>query len=106
MREKALLYMRDEIPHGIAVVVERFKERPGTDLVDIDVNIYCERESHKGMVIGRGGSVLKQVGMEARQDIRELIGGKVHLELWVKVRENWTEDTAFLRELGMGAESL
>ena len=59
-----------------------------------------------GMVIGRGGSVLKQVGMEARQDIRELIGGKVHLELWVKVRENWTEDTAFLRELGMGAESL
>ena len=56
--------------------------------------------------IGRGGSVLKQVGMEARQDIRELIGGKVHLELWVKVRENWTEDTAFLRELGMGAESL
>ena len=106
IREKALLYMRDEIPHGIAVVVERFKERPGTDLVDIDVNIYCERESHKGMVIGRGGSVLKQVGMEARQDIRELIGGKVHLELWVKVRENWTEDTAFLRELGMGAESL
>ena len=59
-----------------------------------------------GMVIGRGGSVLKQVGMEARQDIRELIGGKVHLELWVKVRENWTEDTSFLRELGMGAESL
>ena len=59
-----------------------------------------------GMVIGRGDSVLKQVGMEARQDIRELIGGKVHLELWVKVRENWTEDTAFLRELGMGAESL
>ena len=55
IREKALLYMRDEIPHGIAVVVERFKERPGTDLVDIDVNIYCERESHKGMVIGKGG---------------------------------------------------
>ena len=56
IREKALLYMRDEIPHGIAVVVERFKERPGTDLVDIDVNIYCERESHKGMVIGKGGA--------------------------------------------------
>ena len=55
IREKALLFMRDEIPHGIAVVVERFKERPGTDLIDIDVNIYCERESHKGMVIGKGG---------------------------------------------------
>ena len=60
IREKALLYMRDEIPHGIAVVVERFKERPGTDLVDIDVNIYCERESHKGMVIGKGGAMLKR----------------------------------------------
>lgn len=60
IREKALLFMRDEIPHGIAVVVERFKERPGTDLVDIDVNIYCERESHKGMVIGKGGAMLKK----------------------------------------------
>lgn len=61
IREKALLYMRDEIPHGIAVVVERFKERPDTDLVDIDVNIYCERESHKGMVIGKGGAMLKKI---------------------------------------------
>ena len=61
IREKALLFMRDEIPHGIAVVVERFKERPGTDLIDIDVNIYCERESHKGMVIGKGGAMLKKI---------------------------------------------
>ena len=61
IREKALLFMRDEIPHGIAVVVERFKERPGTDLIDIDVNIYCERESHKGMVIGKGGAMLKKL---------------------------------------------
>ena len=60
IREKALLFMRDEIPHGIAVVVERFKERPDTDLIDIDVNIYCERESHKGMVIGKGGTMLKK----------------------------------------------
>ena len=66
IREKALLYMRDEIPHGIAVVVERFKERPGTDLVDIDVNIYCERESHKGMVIGKGGAMLKKIASAAR----------------------------------------
>ena len=73
------------------------------DAAKVRIHIHCARP---GMVIGRGGSVLKQVGMEARQDIRELIGGKVHLELWVKVRENWTEDTAFLRELGMGAESL
>ena len=65
IREKALLYMRDEIPHGIAVVVERFKERPDTDLVDIDVNIYCERESHKGMVIGKGGAMLKKIASTA-----------------------------------------
>ena len=58
--KRPLLFMRDEIPHGIAVVVERFKERPGTDLIDIDVNIYCERESHKGMVIGKGGAMLQK----------------------------------------------
>lgn len=106
MREKLFLHLRQEVPYGIAVEVENWDEDPEREQTIIHAVIYVARPMHKGMVIGRGGSVLKQVGMEARQDIRELIGGKVHLELWVKVRENWTEDTAFLRELGMGAESL
>ena len=106
VREKLFLHLRQEVPYGIAVEVENWEEDPEREQTIIHAVIYVARPMHKGMVIGRGGSVLKQVGMEARQDIRELIGGKVHLELWVKVRENWTEDTAFLRELGMGAESL
>ena len=106
VREKLFLHLRQEVPYGIAVEVENWDEDPEREQTIIHAVIYVARPMHKGMVIGRGGSVLKQVGMEARQDIRELIGGKVHLELWVKVRENWTEDTAFLRELGMGAESL
>ena len=85
IREKALLFMRDEIPHGIAVVVERFKERPDTDLIDIDVNIYCERESHKGMVIGKGGAMLKKIASAARADCEEFLGCRVNLQCWVKV---------------------
>ena len=69
VREKALLFMREEIPHGIAVVVERFKERPDKDLIDIDVDIYCERKSHKGMIIGKGGQMLKKIASAARMDI-------------------------------------
>ena len=94
IREKALLYMRDEIPHGIAVVVERFKERPGTDLVDIDVNIYCERESHKGMVIGKGGAMLKKIASSARADCEEFLGCRVNLQCWVKVKADWREEHA------------
>ena len=86
IREKALLFMRDEIPHGLAVVVERFKERPGTDLVDIDVNIYCERESHKGMVIGKGGAMLKKIASAARVDCEDFLGCRVNLQCWVKVK--------------------
>ncbi len=80
VREKALLFMREEIPHGIAVVVERFKERPDKDLIDIDVDIYCERKSHKGMIIGKGGQMLKKIASAARMDIEELLGVKVNLQ--------------------------
>ena len=83
VREKALLFMREEIPHGIAVVVERFKERPDKDLIDIDVDIYCERKSHKGMIIGKGGQMLKKIASAARMDIEELLGVKVNLQCWV-----------------------
>ena len=88
VREKALLFLREEVPHGIAVVVERFKERPDKDLIDIDVDIYCERKSHKGMIIGKGGQMLKKIASAARMDIEELLGVKVNLQCWVKVRED------------------
>ena len=100
VREKALLFMRDEIPHGIAVVVERFKERPDKDLIDIDVDIYCERKSHKGMIIGKGGQMLKKIASAARLDIEELLGIKVNLQCWVKVREDWRDNENLLNTLG------
>lgn len=100
VREKALLFMRDEIPHGIAVVVERFKERPDKDLIDIDVDIYCERKSHKGMIIGKGGQMLKKIASAARLDIEELLGVKVNLQCWVKVREDWRDNEQLLNSLG------
>lgn len=100
VREKALLFLREEVPHGIAVVVERFKERPDKDLIDIDVDIYCERKSHKGMIIGKGGQMLKKIASAARMDIEELLGVKVNLQCWVKVREDWRDNELRLNSLG------
>ena len=100
VREKALLFLREEVPHGIAVVVERFKERSDKDLIDIDVDIYCERKSHKGMIIGKGGRMLKKIASAARMDIEELLGVKVNLQCWVKVREDWRDNELQLNSLG------
>ena len=100
VREKALLFLREEVPHGIAVVVERFKERPDKDLIDIDVDIYCERKSHKGMIIGKGGQMLKKIASAARMDIEELLGVKVNLQCWVKVREDWRDNDLQLNSGG------
>ena len=100
VREKALLFLREEVPHGIAVVVERFKERPDKDLIDIDVDIYCERKSHKGMIIGKGGQMLKKIASAARMDIEELLGVKDNLQCWVKVREDWRDNELQLNSLG------
>lgn len=100
VREKALLFLREEVPHGIAVVVERFKERPDKDLIDIDVDIYCERKSHKSMIIGKGGQMLKKIASAARMDIEELLGVKVNLQCWVKVREDWRDNELQLNSLG------
>lgn len=100
VREKALLFLREEVPHGIAVVVERFKERPDKDLIDIDVDIYCERKSHKGMIIGKDGQMLKKIASAARMDIEELLGVKVNLQCWVKVREDWRDNELQLNSLG------
>ena len=100
VREKALFFLREEVPHGIAGVVERFKERPDKDLIDIDVDIYCERKSHKGMIIGKGGQMLKKIASAARMDIEELLGVKVNLQCWVKVREDWRDNELQLNSLG------
>lgn len=100
VREKALLFLREEVPHGIAVTVERFKERPDSGLIDIEVNIICERKSHKGMVIGKGGQMLKKIGSAARADIEELLGTRVNLQCWVKVREDWRDNELLLNNLG------
>lgn len=100
LREKMLLYLRDEIPHGIAVTVERFKERPDKDIIDIDVNIYCERKSHKGMIIGKGGQMLKKIATHARMDCEEFLATKVNLQCWVKIKDDWRDNEFLLNNFG------
>ena len=100
VREKALLFLREEVPHGIAVVVERFKERPDKDLIDIDVDIYCERKSHKGMIIGKKGAMLKKIASESRTEIESFLESRVNLQCWVKIREDWRNSEFSIRDLG------
>lgn len=91
IREKALLNLDEEIPHGIVVGIERIKERENKGIVDVFATIYCEKESHKGIVIGKNGKMLKEIGKSAREDIEKLLGSKINLQLWVKVEKNWRE---------------
>lgn len=100
LREKLLLNLRDEIPHGTAVTVERFHERPDGALIDIDVNIYCEKKSHKGMIIGREGRMLKEIATEARLACEEFLGTRVNLQCWVKVKDDWRDNEILLNHLG------
>ncbi len=99
IREKALRNLSDEVPHGIAVTVERFEER-SDGVTDIDASVICEKESHKGIVIGKGGAMLKKIGTEARKEIEELTEGPVNLKLFVKVRKDWRNDASQLRSFG------
>ena len=99
VREKALDLLSDEIPHGIAVEVEKMKKRLNQEIVDINVTIYCEKESHKPIIIGRGGKMLREIGSRARVDIERFLETKVFLEVWVKVREDWRDSEAELRNL-------
>lgn len=101
IREKALKVLDDEIPHGIAVEVESMKERGNRNLYDIEATIYCEKKSHKGIIIGKDGAVLKLIGERAREDIEEMLGAKVNLQLWVKVKEGWRDSEAKLKQLGI-----
>lgn len=100
VREKVLRNMRQEIPHGIAVEVLQIRQREGKDLLDIDVNLFVEQNSHKGMVIGKGGSMLKKIGSEARQDIQNLMDSKVNLNIWVKVAKDWRKKDLRLKDFG------
>lgn len=100
IREKALNYLDEEVPHGIAVGIESMKQREDKDIIDIRAVIYCERESHKGIIIGKNGRKLKGIGKSARQDIEALLGSKVYLELWVKVEKNWREKENIIKHFG------
>ena len=98
IREKALRCLEEEIPHGIAVIIEKMKRRG--KIFDIEATIICERESHKGIIIGKQGAMLKKIGSGARKDIEELLESKVNLQLWVKVKKDWRDSDFLLKNFG------
>lgn len=100
IREKALRCLDKEIPHGIAVVIDRMKDRKGGNIVDIDATIICERESHKGIIIGKQGTMLKKIGTQARKDMENLLDTKVNLKIWVKVKKDWRDSEFLLKNYG------
>lgn len=105
IREKLLLNLQQEIPHGTAVVIEKQREREGRPeddpILDIEATIYCEKASHKGMIIGKGGAMLKKVASEARQDIERFLDTRVNLQCWVKVKEDWRNSDSMIRNFGL-----
>lgn len=100
IREKVLHYLNDEVPHGVAVEVEKMKSRKDKEIVDISAVIYCERDSHKGIIIGKNGRKLKGIGKSAREDMELLLGSKINLQLWVKVKENWRNLQNYISNFG------
>ena len=100
IREKALHALDDEIPHGIAVSVDLMKKRPRGLVTDIDATIVCEKESHKGIIIGKQGAMLKKIGSNARYEIERLVEGKVNLKLWVKVKKDWRDSDFLIKNFG------
>lgn len=108
VREKILRTMYEEIPHGVAVEIESLEEtktNKGEDIVDLGIVIICEKTSHKGMLIGKQGAMLKKIGSIAREDLEDYFGTKVNMKLWVKVKEDWRNKEAFILEMGLGADS-
>lgn len=101
IREKLLILLSDEIPHGIAVTVEEMKERNDKDLLDITATIFCERESHKGIIIGKNGSMLKKIGTLAREELEEFFRIKVNLQCWIKVKEDWRNREGIIKNFGL-----
>lgn len=108
IREKALHALNEEIPHGIAVVIDTFKDRksPKGIITDIDATIICERDSHKGIIIGKGGEMLKKIGTNARYEIEKQLGNKVNLKLWVKVKKEWRDSDILIKNYGYDKKDL
>lgn len=100
IREKALHALNDEIPHGIAVGIDQMKDRKGTNIIDIDATIVCERDSHKGIIIGKQGAMLKKIGTNARYEMERLLDAKVNLKLWVKVKKDWRDSDFLIKNFG------
>ena len=100
IREKALRLLQEEIPHGIAVEIMEMKKRPEGNMVDVRATIYCEKDSHKGIIIGKHGAMLKKIGTNAREDIQKLLGSPIYLDLWVKVKKDWRDNDFLLKNFG------
>lgn len=100
IREKLLHYLEQEVPHGVAVEIEKFKERKDKPIINIEATIICERQSHKGIIIGKNGRKLKGIGKSAREDVERLLGSKVFLQIWVKVRSGWRDNDSWLKNFG------
>lgn len=105
IREKLLLFMQQEIPHGTAVIIEKMREREDRPILDIEATIYCEKASHKGMIIGKGGQSLKRIASAARADLETFLDMKVNLQCWVKVREDWRNQESMIRNFGLSDDS-
>ena len=104
IREKLFRSLDKEVPHGIAVDIERFYERDTADgepILEVEATIYCERDSHKGIVIGKGGAMLKKIGIRARKDIEEFFGIRASVKLWVKVKEDWRNRQGLIHTFGL-----
>ena len=99
LREKLLRCLDKEVPHGTAVEITKFSQRDN-DIIDIHATIYCEKESHKGIIIGKNGAMLKKISSQAREDMERFMGAKVYLETWVKVKENWRDNPAAIQNFG------
>ena len=101
IREKLLFNLQQEIPHGTAVVIEKQREREDRPIIDIEATIYCEKASHKGMIIGKGGACLKKIASESREDMERFLGSKVNLQCWVKVKEDWRNKDNMIKNFGL-----
>ena len=106
VREKALHALDDEIPHGIAVYIDQMKMRKGQNFYDIDATIVCERDSHKGIIIGKGGSMLKKIGSNARFEIERFLDAKINLKLWVKVKKDWRDSDYLMKNFGYNKDEM
>lgn len=106
IREKALYLLQDEIPHGIAVEITSMKHRKDKDIMDIEATIYCERDSHKGIIIGKQGSMLKKIGSKARRDIQRFLSSQINLQIWIKVKKDWRDSDFLLRNFGYDSKNI